>query len=699
MLIAALVAVGSSQAEAEDAADRAEAAAAAAEAALSSIVTTSFATMSAAMAYEPTVAPTYLRIEGYAAVGDGGGALYKKVVSEPSHAGKFSITLDDGVTVVWYEIAETEIFPEMFGAKRDGATDDQPAIQNAINFSRRTFFREGTYLLNSGLTLPTKQQLHGFSASNTDSLSSSGAAKLLFTGGAGGTDACFKNANPAAPLTHGGIFGLSIRCTGQYRWVFDFVETVEWTWSKLAVRATSVTGSGTISSGILRSQKLDPANPSWTNLIEGCKFQIPDDSGSFVMDVDWSDVVVSDTHLTGGRGTLDRGFGTKYIGCNIERSSGAGLTLKKVTNTKSGVVIGCFIDANATYGILIDVQDDTPSAASHKFLAFSIIGNTFRTIDPNTAAQGVADIGFAAGSNTNIYRGATICGNTYNPLSGLQQIAFNPAYFTDINRIGDNTLDDSSTAFALNSGDPQFYAGRRGINVPSGPAVVRGNSTIKNETNAAGFFGTPGTGPGVTLGSKSGVAPFVGASDDNDGNATDLRFYTDQTERVRIHSAGSYMRPASDNAMTLGGASNRWSTVYAGTGTINTSDEREKAKIGPIPDKVLDAWSDVEWFQFRFTSGDRLHTGLIAQRVVDAFAKRGLDAAKYGLLCYDEWPDELEAVFEEVDTDTGGKEFRPTGEVRIIRPGGNRYGIRYEEALAMEAALMRRTMKELRSPS
>jgi len=67
-------------------------------------VTPVFATKALAEIYSPATAPGFLQLVGYAAAGDGGGALYKQVASEPSHAGKFSVTLDDGVTVVWYEI-------------------------------------------------------------------------------------------------------------------------------------------------------------------------------------------------------------------------------------------------------------------------------------------------------------------------------------------------------------------------------------------------------------------------------------------------------------------------------------------------------------------------------------------------------------------------------------------------------------------
>ena len=128
---AASAAASASSADADRIA--AEAAAASASAALSSVVTTTFATKAAAEAYAPTVAPSFLRLAGYAAAGDGGGALYKKVVSEPSHIGKFSITLDDAVTVVWYEIAEEVLIPDMLGAVGDGAADDRAAVQAAID--------------------------------------------------------------------------------------------------------------------------------------------------------------------------------------------------------------------------------------------------------------------------------------------------------------------------------------------------------------------------------------------------------------------------------------------------------------------------------------------------------------------------------------------------------------------------------------
>lgn len=187
--------------------------------------------------------------------------------------------------------------------------------------------------------------------------------------------------------------------------------------------------------------------------------------------------------------------------------------------------------------------------------------------------------------------------------------------------------------------------------------------------------------------------------------------------------------PAGTGNMSLGAASRLWSQLYAATATIATSDERYKTAMTAIPDAALDAWGEVAVGQFRFLDavaqkGDaaRLHTGVIAQRVIEAFAARGLDAASYGLLCYDEWeavPETVQvervlvkhAVHEQVLQreavyDDEGREIRAAvyvdgeviepeeyEEVRTVTPGlpaGSRYGVRYEEALCMEAAYQRR---------
>lgn len=62
---------------------------------------------------------------GYAAVGDLGGATYKRVGSMPTHPAR--IQSGDGA---WWEIRNTTLLPEMLGAIGNGTTDDSTAIDN-----------------------------------------------------------------------------------------------------------------------------------------------------------------------------------------------------------------------------------------------------------------------------------------------------------------------------------------------------------------------------------------------------------------------------------------------------------------------------------------------------------------------------------------------------------------------------------------
>ena len=192
----------------------------------------------------------------------------------------------------------------------------------------------------------------------------------------------------------------------------------------------------------------------------------------------------------------------------------------------------------------------------------------------------------------------------------------------------------------------------------------------------------------------------------------------------------SQLQSTADNYADLGTASIRWKVIYAVSGTINTSDERAKdieENGGIIPAEWLDAWAAVEWVRYKFKDaieekgdGARWHVGLIAQRVRDAFDAVGLDARAIGLLCYDEWEEQREAIFEErqvgtetvivgrVDTGlfdaTGAPVFRDvtedrpimgmidTGATRVTLEAGDRWGLRYDECQAMEAAWQRREL-------
>ena len=134
--------------------------------------------------------------------------------------------------------------------------------------------------------------------------------------------------------------------------------------------------------------------------------------------------------------------------------------------------------------------------------------------------------------------------------------------------------------------------------------------------------------------------------------------------------------PSTDNVSTLGTSVNRWTTVYATTGTINTSDANQKQQIEELSTAERSVATAIKGLirKFKFNDavsakGDdaRIHVGVIAQDVEQAFIDEGLDPTEYGLFCRDEW---WELDGQVVPQDTDGAEL-------IVR-----LGVRYEELLA-----------------
>lgn len=172
---------------------------------------------------------------------------------------------------------------------------------------------------------------------------------------------------------------------------------------------------------------------------------------------------------------------------------------------------------------------------------------------------------------------------------------------------------------------------------------------------------------------RSSFGFYYGTTD----NSTYRYVYTPKETRT--------FRPNVDKFTSLGTGSFRWTQLYAGTATISTSDERLKTSIETVPDEVLDAWGDVDFFQFQMKdavaekgAAARIHSGVIAQRVDSVFKAHGLDAARYALFCYDQWED-IEPLRDEEGN-----------ELAAGQKAGDAYSIRYEEALCMEAAYQRR---------
>ena len=152
--------------------------------------------------------------------------------------------------------------------------------------------------------------------------------------------------------------------------------------------------------------------------------------------------------------------------------------------------------------------------------------------------------------------------------------------------------------------------------------------------------------------------------------------------RAKIHYQGHFV-PGADNTYACGQSSARWSTIFAATGTINTSDKNEKQQIEDLSQAELQAATAIKGLikKFKFNDavehkGDkaRIHVGVIAQDVEQAFITAGLSPEDYGIFCKDVWWSDAE-----------GKTYEEEGEGRTQH---TRLGVRYEELLAFVISAM-----------
>lgn len=201
---------------------------------------------------------------------------------------------------------------------------------------------------------------------------------------------------------------------------------------------------------------------------------------------------------------------------------------------------------------------------------------------------------------------------------------------------------------------------------------------------------------------------------------------TGPTRRWDWDANGDF-HPFTDNVTNLGTGAYRMKEIFSGNAVINTSDARLKRDIGPVSDALLDAWGNSQWCCYRWIEafeekGDaaRWHFGLIAQQVRDVIdAGLGDGAAlRLGAVCHDSWdaqeevlapvmeravvgrrlidiidsddPDEPpQNIYEDVWDDV------PSGDMYVVQPArdaGERWGLRYSQCFALEAAWVRRQL-------
>lgn len=121
--------------------------------------------------------------------------------------------------------------------------------------------------------------------------------------------------------------------------------------------------------------------------------------------------------------------------------------------------------------------------------------------------------------------------------------------------------------------------------------------------------------------------------------------------------------------MYLGGSNYKWKAIYCATGSISTSDRNLKTDITDLDSKYLDLFDRLQPVQYKLLSGDRIHTGFIAQDIEASMTEVGLTTEDFGGFC---------------------KDLKENSADEYI------YGLRYEEFIAINTAKIKQLEQKIK---
>ncbi|HBT5242657.1 TPA: hypothetical protein MB808_005775, partial [Klebsiella quasipneumoniae] len=310
------------------------------------------------------------------------------------------------------------------------------------------------------------------------------------------------------------------------------------------------------------------------------------------------------------------------------------------------------------------LMDGTASATNH--------GGWFRLLTtPLNSTMDNRRQTFATSNNGDLYCGYDVPMGTYN---------LTPSVLSDLNGRGFKQFNNSSNEINL-------ITPRNGLTSSTVIRAISCNGTYASpgatQQNDEIWMGLAGHNGSMFTSIMGGIriAAWEGWSGTNRG--TGIEFHAtptaSQTRRAiwEMNPNGNLL-PRVDNSFSLGTSGYRVSVVYAGNGTINTSDARLKTDVRPFNDNEIKAaqmlanevgfwtWKDKAELE---KDEAREHCGMTVQRAIEIMESCDLDPFHYGFICYDKWDEEIKInEYDEND--------QP---IETIVPAGDRYSFRIDQ--------------------
>lgn len=355
--------------------------------------------------------------------------------------------------------------------------------------------------------------------------------------------------------------------------------------------------------------------------------------------------------------SLDLGSATyrwKNINAVTVSGDGTGLTNLNASNLGSGTVPTARLGsgtANNTTFLRGDGTWATPTAA----VVLNAKGTVAMPVITTSSINAGINSGSGAPQMLFTHSGAAADTKSwYWNLDSSGTLTLNA--LNDANSAGSNAISLARTGTTVNS-----------ITLSATDVIMAGatfNSNVKVGSRASAaasgsmLYGANGTGNfhidstnAILLNYFSGTGGVIFGNGAGAGSGTSINASGLVTAKTLSVTSGvaSVLYPSTDNNIALGGSGNRWSVVYAGTGTINTSDgnlKQDVTELDEVEKRVaLRLKALIRKFRFKDAVAEkgndaRIHVGAIAQDVENAFILEGLNPERYAVFCKDIWTDE-----------------------------------------------------------
>lgn len=190
------------------------------------------------------------------------------------------------------------------------------------------------------------------------------------------------------------------------------------------------------------------------------------------------------------------------------------------------------------------------------------------------------------------------------------------------------------------------------------PLIVQGvqeSIRLKYDSAFLSFWNSANTARSGFIQAINGYQMEIGAD-----VGSKLMFTTNGSAKMLIDLDG-HQYPTSNGGQCLGLASNKFRSVFADTGAIQTSDARRKTAVKPFTAAMRAAAREMhesigvyQWLDAVAEKGQdkaRWHVGLTVQCAIAILEKHGLAPFSLGFVCHDVWP----AEYEKRQTNVGAK--------------------------------------------